>query len=260
MSLKGKKIVVTGGSRGIGAAIVKRLAADGAQVAFTYASRPDAANKILSEIQTTSGGADSENSTANLTGHLALKLDIADEQSVEDGFKQIMEKFGQIDGLVNNAGITKDQLFLRMKTEDFDQVINTNLRGAFLCTKTVTKPMLKARKGSIVNVTSVIGHIGNAGQANYAASKAAVAAMGKSVAQELGSRNIRVNCVAPGFIVTDMTDAMTEEQKQAIFTKIPLQNFGTPEDIASAVSFLLSDDSKYITGQTLHVNGGMLML
>lgn len=248
MDLKGKKIVVTGGSRGIGAAIVKRLAADGAQVAFTYTSRPEAAEKILSEI----GGAD--------VGHFSLKLDISNEQSVEDGFKSIMEKFGQIDGLVNNAGITKDQLFIRMKTDDFDSVINTNLRGAFLCTKTVTKPMLKARKGSIVNVTSVIGHMGNAGQANYAASKAAVAAMGKSVAQELGSRNIRVNCVAPGFIVTDMTDAMTEEQKQAIFTKIPLQKFGEVEDIASSVSFLLSDDSKYITGQTLHVNGGMLML
>ncbi len=254
MNLTGKNIVVTGGSRGIGAAIVKRLAADGAHVAFTYASRPDAADKVLSEIKAASAD------PAEANQHFALQLDIANEQSVEDGFKQIMEKFGRIDGLVNNAGITKDQLFLRMKTDDFDQVINTNLRGAFLCTKTVTKPMLKARKGSIVNVTSVIGHMGNAGQANYAASKAAVAAMGKSVAQELGSRNIRVNCVAPGFITTDMTDAMTDEQKQAIFTKIPLQNFGQPEDIASAVSFLLSDDSRYITGQTLHVNGGMLML
>ncbi|MEK6553799.1 MAG: 3-oxoacyl-ACP reductase FabG, partial [Bdellovibrionota bacterium] len=191
--------------------------------------------------------------------HFCISLNVGDSESVDKGFAQILERFGQIDGLVNNAGITKDQLLLRMKTEDFDEVIQTNLRGSFLCTKVVSKIMLKARKGSIVNVTSVIGHMGNAGQSNYAASKAGTAAFGKSVAQELGSRNIRVNCVAPGFIVTDMTDAMTDEQKKAIFTKIPLQKLGDVEDVANAVTFLLSDDSKYITGQTLHVNGGMWM-
>jgi 3-oxoacyl-[acyl-carrier protein] reductase len=251
MNLENKKIVVTGGSRGIGAGIVKSLAQAGATVAFTYTSRPDAAEKVLAEIKALNP------KTADQ--HFCLSMNVADPDSVEKGFAQILERFGQIDGLVNNAGITKDGLLLRMKTEDFDDVIQTNLRGSFLCTKVVSKIMLKARKGSIVNVTSVIGHMGNAGQANYAASKAGTAAFGKSVAQELGSRNIRVNCVAPGFIVTDMTDAMTDEQKKAIFTKIPLQKLGDVEDVANAVTFLLSEESKYITGQTLHVNGGMWM-
>ena len=251
MNLENKKIVVTGGSRGIGAGIVKSLVEKGAVVAFTYTSRPDAAEKVLAEIKALNP------KTADQ--HFCLSMNVADPDSVEKGFAQILERFGQIDGLVNNAGITKDGLLLRMKTEDFDDVIQTNLRGSFLCTKVVSKIMLKARKGSIVNVTSVIGHMGNAGQANYAASKAGTAAFGKSVAQELGSRNIRVNCVAPGFIVTDMTDAMTDEQKKAIFTKIPLQKLGDVEDVANAVTFLLSEESKYITGQTLHVNGGMWM-
>jgi 3-oxoacyl-[acyl-carrier protein] reductase len=251
MNLENKKIVVTGGSRGIGAGIVKSLIEKGATVAFTYTSRPDAAEKVLAEVKSLNP------KTADQ--HFCLSMNVADPDSVEKGFAQILERFGQIDGLVNNAGITKDGLLLRMKTEDFDDVIQTNLRGSFLCTKVVSKIMLKARKGSIVNVTSVIGHMGNAGQANYAASKAGTAAFGKSVAQELGSRNIRVNCVAPGFIVTDMTDAMTDEQKKAIFTKIPLQKLGDVEDVANAVTFLLSEESKYITGQTLHVNGGMWM-
>lgn len=243
MNLNGKSILVTGGSRGIGAGIVKRLATDGARVAFTYTSRPDSANQVLKSLPG--------------DGHLALELNVTSEESIESTLKVVLEKFGALDGLVNNAGVTKDQLLLRMKAEDFDQVIQTNLRGAFLCTKVAIKNMLKLRKGSIVNITSVIGHSGNPGQANYAASKAGITAFSKSVAQEIGSRNIRINCVAPGFIMTEMTDVLSEEQKNAILSKIPLQKFGSTEDIAAAVSFLLGDDSTYITGQTIHVNGGM---
>lgn len=251
MNLKGKKIVVTGGSRGIGAGLVKALVEKGAHVGFTYASRPDAAENVLAEIRKINP------ETTSL--HMALQMNVADGDSVEKGMDEFLSKMGAIDGLVNNAGITKDQLLLRMKAEDFDDVLQTNLRGTFLCTKVVSKIMLKARKGSIVNITSVIGHMGNAGQSNYAASKGGTTAFSKSVAQELGSRQIRVNCVAPGFIVTDMTDAMTDDQKKAIFTKIPLQKLGDVEDVANATMFLLSDESKYITGQTLHVNGGLLM-
>ncbi|OFZ18386.1 MAG: 3-oxoacyl-[acyl-carrier-protein] reductase [Bdellovibrionales bacterium RBG_16_40_8] len=245
MKLKGKSIIVTGGSRGIGAAIAKRLAEDGARIALTYTSKPEAAEEVRKSLPG--------------EGHLALQINIANEDSVEAGLKVVLEQFDKIDGLVNNAGITKDQLLLRMKAEDFDQVIQTNLRGTYLCTRAVSKVMLKARQGSIVNITSVIGHSGNPGQANYAASKGGITAFSKSIAQEIGSRNIRINCVAPGFIVTEMTDVLPETQKNAILAKIPLQKFGNTEDIAAAVSFLLSDDAVYITGQTLHVNGGMSM-
>jgi 3-oxoacyl-[acyl-carrier protein] reductase len=243
MKLKDKNILVTGGSRGIGAGIVRRLAAEGARVAFTYTSRPEAAEEVRKSLPG--------------DGHLALELNITDENSIETVFKTVIEKFGKLDGLVNNAGVTRDQLLLRMKAEDFDQVIQTNLRGSFLCTKVATKAMLKARQGSIVNITSVIGHSGNPGQANYAASKAGITAFTKSIAQEVGSRNIRLNCVAPGFISTEMTDVLPDAQKNAILAKIPLQKFGTTDDVAAAVCYLLSDDSAYITGQTLHVNGGM---
>jgi 3-oxoacyl-[acyl-carrier protein] reductase len=245
MKLKNKTILVTGGSRGIGAGIVKRLAEDGARVAFTYTSNQAAAEEVLKNLPG--------------DGHLAFELHVESEESVEKLFKAVLEKMDKLDGLVNNAGITKDQLLLRMKAEDFDQVLHTNLRGVFLCTKLATKAMLKARQGSIVNVTSVIGHSGNSGQANYAASKGGITAFAKSIAQEVGSRNIRVNCVAPGFITTHMTDVLPEEQKNAILAKIPLQKFGQTSDIANAVSFLLSDEASYITGQTLHVNGGMGM-
>jgi 3-oxoacyl-[acyl-carrier protein] reductase len=245
MKLKAKNILVTGGSRGIGAGIVARLAADGARVALTYTSRPEAADQVLAKLAG--------------TGHFKIEMNIASEESIEQGFKTVIEKFGQMHGLVNNAGVTRDQLLLRMKADDFDQVMQTNLRGSFLCTRYAVKAMLKARQGSIVNITSVIGHSGNAGQANYAASKAALDAFTKSVAQEVGSRQIRLNCVAPGFISTEMTDVLPEAQKSAILAKIPLEKFGTTEDVAAAVSFLLSDDSTYITGQTIHVNGGMYM-
>ncbi|MCB0341475.1 MAG: 3-oxoacyl-[acyl-carrier-protein] reductase [Pseudobdellovibrionaceae bacterium] len=245
MTVQGKKIVITGSSRGIGAAIARQLAASGAHVAVTYAGSESSAKSVIDSLDG--------------DGHLCAHLDVRDSESVTTCFKSILETFGQIDGLVNNAGITKDQLILRMKDEDFDEVIQTNLRGTFLCTKSVLKPMMKARSGSIVNITSVIGQMGNPGQANYAASKAGIEAFSKSVAKELGSRGIRVNCVAPGYIVTEMTEALNEQQKSAILPNIPLNSLGDVNDVAKAVQFLLSEDAKYVTGQTLSVNGGMHM-
>ncbi|AHZ84506.1 3-oxoacyl-[acyl-carrier-protein] reductase FabG [Bdellovibrio bacteriovorus] len=244
-SLQGKKIVVTGGSRGIGAAIVKLLADEGAQVAFTYSSREEAAQQVAHSLTG--------------EGHFYIKMDIANEESVNSAVDHILEKWSDIDGVVNNAGITKDGLLLRMKSEDFDTVVNTNLRGTFLVTKAFTKPMMKARKGSIVNIVSIIGETGNAGQANYAASKAGTIAFSKSVALELGSRNVRVNNVAPGYIATEMTDVLSEDVKSKMMEKIPLAKIGEGSDVAQAVRFLLSDESKYITGHTLDVNGGMHM-
>ncbi len=244
-SLLGKKIVVTGGSRGIGAAIVKLLAQEGAQVAFTYSSREESAQQVAHTLPG--------------EGHFYIKMDISSEESINAAVDHILEKWPEIDGVVNNAGITKDQLLLRMKAEDFDSVIGTNLRGTFLVTKAFTKIMMKARKGSIVNITSVIGQTGNAGQANYAASKAGTVAFSKSVAQELASRNVRLNCVAPGFIGTEMTEVLSEDAKQKIMDKIPLQKIGDGLDVAYAVRFLLSEESKYITGHTINVNGGMFM-
>ncbi len=244
-TLTNQKVFVTGGSRGIGAAIVKLLAERGAQVAFTYSSREDAAKKLLGELPG--------------QGHFCVQMNTADESSVDAAINQTLEKFGNIDGVVNNAGITKDTLLLRMKSEDFDAVVQTNLRGTFLVTKGFLKSMIKARKGSIVNITSVIGQTGNAGQANYAASKAGIEAFSRSVAQEVGSRGVRVNCIAPGFIGTEMTEVLTEDQKKMILAKIPMDRIADPSEIATVVSFLISDDSKYITGHTLSVNGGMFM-
>lgn len=239
------KVLVTGGSRGIGAGIVKRLAANGARVAFTYTSRKESAEAIMNELPG--------------NGHMILPMNLNDPASIQSGIQEVLTAFDGLDALVNNAGITKDQLVLRMKAEDFSEVLQTNLTGSFLCIKEVLKPMMKARKGSIVNITSVIGHSGNPGQANYAASKAGIEAMTKSIAQELGSRGLRLNCVAPGFIETEMTGVLPDAQKKAILDKVPLQKFGSVDDVAAAVSFLLSDDSQYITGQTIHVNGGMYM-
>lgn len=244
-SLEGKKIVITGGSRGIGAAIVHLLAQEGATVAFTYSSREESAQKVLQGLPG--------------TGHFYVKMDISSEASVTAASEEIMQKWSEVDGLVNNAGITKDGLLMRMKTEDFDSVINTNLRGTYLTTKFFTKVMMKARKGSVVNITSVIGQTGNAGQANYAASKAGVVGFTKSIAAELASRNVRLNCVAPGFIATEMTDVLTDDQKNKIMEQIPLGKIGDAEDVAQAVRFLLSDESKYITGHTISVNGGLFM-
>ncbi len=243
--LVGKKIIVTGSSRGIGAGIARLLADEGATVAITYSASEGPAREVLASLKG--------------SGHMIVSLQVADEASVAKAFEQVLAQFGELDGLVNNAGITKDQLLLRMKAEDFQSVIDINLKGTFLCTKLAVKTMMKARKGSIVNITSVIGQSGNAGQANYAASKAGVEGFTKSIAQEVGSRQVRVNCVAPGFIVTDMTDKLTDDQKTAILSKVPLQTLGQPDDVAHAVAFLLSDKARYITGHTLCVNGGLYM-
>jgi len=244
-SLQGKKVFVTGGNRGIGAAIVKVLAEKGAQVAFTYSARETEAAKVLKTLPG--------------EGHFYTQMNVSDEASVQKAIDLVMERFKDLDGVVNNAGITKDTLLLRMKSDDFDQVINTNLRGTFLVTKGVLKSMLKARKGSIVNITSVIGSTGNPGQANYAASKGGTVAFSKSTALEVASRGIRVNCIAPGFIETEMTKVLTEDVRQQILSKIPLERIAEPEEVAYSVAFLLSDESRYITGQTININGGMYM-
>ncbi|MGE0527115.1 MAG: 3-oxoacyl-[acyl-carrier-protein] reductase [Bdellovibrionales bacterium] len=245
LNLAGKRIVVTGSSRGIGAGLVKFLAAQGAKVTVTYSSHPGPAETVF----------------AGLTGegHLLLPLNVTSSESVDHAFSQILERWGGLDGLVNNAGITRDQLLLRMKDEDFDAVMSTNLRGSYLCTKAAMRSMLKARAGSIVNVSSVIGQMGNAGQANYGASKAGLEGFTRSVALEVATRGIRVNAVAPGFIVTDMTEGLDEQQKSAIQSRIPLQRLGSVEDVAQSIAFLLSDMAFYITGQVIHVNGGMYM-
>ncbi len=241
----GKAILVTGSSRGIGAGIARRLAGEGARVAVTYSTKPDLAQAVVESLPG--------------EGHLALQLKVEDEVSVQAAFETVLSHFSRLDGLVNNAGITRDQLLLRMKTDDFQAVIDTNLRGVFLCTRAAVKVMLKARAGSIVNVTSVIGEMGNAGQSNYAASKAGIEGFSKSIAQEIGSRSVRVNCVAPGFIQTEMTDVLTDQQKTAILSKVPLGILGDVDDVSAAVAFLLSAEARYITGVTLSVNGGMYM-
>lgn len=243
--LKGRRILVTGGSRGIGAGIARRLASEGAQVAITYSSSEAKARAVVSDLPG--------------EGHNVCAMNVADESSVKAGFSEILTEWGGLDGLVNNAGITQDQLLLRMKSEQFDAVISTNLRGTFLCTREALKPLLKSPAPAIVNISSVIGHTGNAGQANYSASKAGIEAFSRSVALEMASRKIRVNCVAPGFIVTEMTNELNEAQKASIMSRIPLGTLGKVSDVAACVAFLLSDEAEYITGQTLAVNGGLSM-
>lgn len=247
MNLQGKTAVVTGGSRGIGRAISLRLAAMGALVYINYVSRPDAAEETKSLIEAAGGTA------------RTIAFDVADGAQIQDAFKRIADETGRIDILVNNAGITRDGLLARMKESDWDQVLSTNLKGAFLCTKAVSKTMMKQRWGRVVNISSVIGFAGNAGQVNYAAAKAGLVGMTKAMARELASRNITVNSVAPGYIQTDMTDALPEEAREQLLREIPLACLGTPDDVAGAVAFLVGDDGRYLTGQTLHVNGGMYM-
>lgn len=245
--LHGKVAVVTGGSRGIGRAISLRLAAMGALVYINYVSRPDAAEETRRLIESIDGKAE------------ILAFDVSEPEQIQAAFKHIVDTSGRIDILVNNAGITRDGLVARMKESDWDAVLTTNLKGAFLCAKAASKPMMKQRWGRIVNITSVIGFTGNAGQVNYAAAKAGLVGITKSLARELASRNITVNSVAPGYILTDMTDALPLEVQEQLKKEIPLGSLGTPEDVAGAVAYLTSDDGRYLTGQTLHINGGMYM-
>ena len=238
--------LVTGASRGIGAAIAKRLAADGYRVIGTATSENGAA-AIRANLQ------------ALNADHDAFVLNVTDAQQSEAALKQFLEQYGTPYVVVNNAGITRDNLFLRMSEAEWGDVLNTNLSGVFRTCKAMVKSMLKQKDGAIINISSIIGTTGNAGQANYAAAKAGLEAFSKSLAQEIASRNIRVNCIAPGFIQTDMTEVLPETQKEAILAAIPSKRFGLPEEIAGVVAFLAGNDAKYITGQTIHVNGGMNM-
>ena len=247
MNFAGKTAVVTGGSRGIGRAICEELARGGANVVLCYAGNEAAAAETVSACEALGAKA------------LAVKCDVADGEQVKALMDEAVKAFGRIDILVNNAGITRDGLLMMMKEADFDAVISANLRGTFLCMKAVARTMMKQRYGRIVNLSSVVGLRGNAGQVNYAASKAGVIGMTKSLAKELASRGVTVNAVAPGFIDTDMTAAMPEAAKTATLASIPMQRLGAPEDIAKAVAFLASDGAAYITGQVIAVDGGMAM-
>jgi 3-oxoacyl-[acyl-carrier protein] reductase len=247
MLLDGKCALVTGASRGIGRAIAVKLASEGAKVALNYAGNAAAAEEVKKEIEAAGGQA------------ITVQADVSDPASVEAMIQTVVDAFGHFYILVNNAGITSDGLLLRMKDEDFDAVINTNLKGIFYTTKLVSKLMMKKRFGRIVNMASVVGLTGNAGQTNYAAAKAGVIGFSKSAAKELAARGITVNMVAPGFIETDMTAVIPEKAKEAMMGGIPLGRAGKPEDVANAVLFLVSDQAAYITGQVLKVDGGMVM-
>lgn len=247
MVLNEKVALVTGAARGLGRAIALELAAAGAKVVVNYAGSEAKAAEVVEQILAKGGEA------------FAVQADVGQADDVERLVKAALEEFGRIDILVNNAGIARDNLLLRMKEADWDAVLNTNLKGVYLCTKAVSKGMLKQRSGVIINISSVVGIAGNAGQANYAAAKAGVIGFTKSMAKELAPRGIRVNAVAPGYIATDMTEILPEEVKNEIISRIPLGQVGKPEDIAQAVLFLASPAAGYITGQTLVVDGGMEM-
>lgn len=247
MLLEGRTALVTGASRGIGRAIALRLAAEGADVAVNFAGSAAKAEEVKNAIIEMGRKA------------IAIQADVKDASSVAGMVEEVKKTFGRIDILVNNAGVTRDGLLMRMKDEDWENVIDTNLRGVFQCTKAVSKIMMKQRYGRIVNMASVVGLVGNAGQANYAASKAGVIGFSKSVARELASRGITVNMVAPGCIDTDMTAVLPDKVREAMLADIPLARVGKPEDVASAVAFLVSDEAAYITGQVINVDGGMVM-
>ncbi len=247
MTLAGKVAVVTGGSRGIGRAICIRLASMGALVYVNYVSRSSAAEETAAIIKQAGGRAE------------IIGFDVAQGDVVQNAFKKVVSDAGSVDILVNNAGITKDGLMARMKEDDWDAVIDTNLKGAFLCAKAASREMMKKKWGRIVNISSVSGVVGNPGQVNYSAAKAGLIGLSKAMAREYASRNITVNSVAPGYIETEMTDQLLDAVREQIKKEIPLASFGKVEDVAGAVAYLVSDDGRYITGQTLHVNGGMCM-
>ena len=247
MDFTGKTAVVTGGSRGIGRAVCEELARGGANVVLCFAGNESAARETVADCEALGAKA------------LAVQCNVADEAQAKALMDAAVQAFGRIDILVNNAGITRDGLLMMMKEADFDAVIDTNLKGAFLCMKAVSRIMMKQRYGRIVNLSSVVGLRGNGGQVNYAASKAGVIGMTKSLAKELASRGVTVNAVAPGFIETDMTAAMPEAAKTATLAAIPMGRLGAPEDVAKAVAFLASDEAAYVTGQVLAVDGGMAM-
>ena len=241
-----KVAMITGGTRGIGKAIAKIFSDNGYDLIINYVSDKTDLTKLEEDLK-------------NNNEILFVRANVGELNSVEEAVKKAIEKFGKIDVLVNNAGITRDNLIMRMKEEEFDQVINTNLKGTFNVTKSVVPYMMKKREGRIVNISSVVGVSGNAGQCNYAASKAGIIGFTKSIAKELASRNILANAVAPGFIDTDMTECLNDKVKESINNQIPLKRMGTPEEIAKAVYFLASSDNTYITGQVLNIDGGMLI-
>jgi 3-oxoacyl-[acyl-carrier protein] reductase len=247
MTFEGRSVLVTGASRGIGREIALYLAGMGAAVAVNYARSEKGALDTVDEIKKSGGEA------------FAVQGDISLPGDVEKMFKTVLDRFGSLDILVNNAGITKDTLIVRMKDNDWDAVMDTNLKGVYLCTRHASKIMMKNRRGKIINISSIIGITGNAGQANYAAAKAGIIGFSKSVAKELAPRGIQVNVVAPGFIDTDMTEVLPDKVKEDILSRIPLGRYGKPGDVAYAVGFLASDENDYITGQVITVDGGMLM-
>lgn len=247
MILEGKVALVTGASRGIGREIALELARSGADVIVNYAGNEKKALETADEIKEMGRKS------------VVIQCDVADADSVKEMIKSAVDQFGQIDILVNNAGIARDNLLMRMKEDEWDSVINTNLKGVFLCTKAVTRQMMKQRSGRIINIASIVGVIGNPGQANYVAAKAGVIGFTKTAAKELASRGITVNAIAPGFISTDMTDKLDEEIKGGMLGAIPLSRFGEGHEVARVARFLASEDASYMTGQVLHVDGGMVM-
>jgi 3-oxoacyl-[acyl-carrier protein] reductase len=248
IDLSGKAAVVTGGSRGIGRAIALRLARQGADVAFSYRGNQAAADEAVREIEGLGRKA------------VAVQGDVTDPASAESVVKAAIDAFGKVDILVNNAGITRDDLIMRMTPDMWREVLETNLFGAFYATKAVTRPMLKARGGRIINITSVSGQAGQMGQANYSSAKAGLIGLTKATARELASRGITCNAVAPGFVLTELTESLPDDLKAQITERTPLGRFGTPEEIADAVAFLASDEARYITGQVLAVDGGLVMM
>lgn len=248
--LKGKKAIITGGTSGIGKEIAMRFVQEGASVAV-FGTSEEKANQALFDFE--------QRRTDDAQHFFAQAVDVSDKKSMEETIQHLIKEWGSIDILVNNAGITRDNLLMKMSEEDWDAVIDTNLKSVYNACQALVRMMIKARGGSIINIASVVGLTGNAGQVNYAASKAGMIGFTKALAQELAARNVCVNCIAPGFIKTRMTDVLTDAQKQVILNKIPMGRMGNPEDIADAAVFLASDLSRYITGQVLTVDGGMVM-